>query len=169
MFYKIKKIQESLLYILMIFFLDQGSKYVALFQLTEGDEYISINNFLNVGIVWNYGFVFGFLSELNIDKNLIVFSGILILFAVYSYMRGYPLFTRACIVGGALGNMFDRLYHGAVLDVIDLHVNDWHYPTFNIADCFIVGAVIYVVISEFKTSNLYKSFYKIIMRKREWT
>lgn len=71
-----------------------------------------------------------------------------ILYTLYKNNRDKKLENSALalILGGALGNLFDRLYHGYVIDFLDVNFGNWHYPTFNIADCSIcVGVALYVL------------------------
>ena len=103
-----------------------------------------------MSLTWNTGIGFGLLSyETNLIYNLI--SGLICLvisFVVYLALKsniGDKIFF-SIIIGGALGNFYDRIIFRAVPDFIDLHYNNFHWFTFNIADIFItLGVVLYLV------------------------
>jgi signal peptidase II len=103
-------------------------------------------------MVWNHGISFG-LFQSGTPWPLIVMSLIISgIFGIWLWRSSSKVeFTALClIIGGAIGNVIDRLHLGAVADFLDFHYNKWHYPAFNLADSFItVGIVILVVYSLF--------------------
>ncbi|MBK4764759.1 MAG: signal peptidase II [Pantoea sp. Brub] len=109
-------------------------------------------NFLNLFYSHNYGIAFGFLSKQNSFYKwfiIIIISMIILylLFIMYSNHCNQNInIAYAMIIGGALGNLFDRFYYGYVIDFIDFHINSWHFPTFNIADCSIFIGNLFVMI-----------------------
>ena len=132
----------------MFFAIDQYSKYLILKVVEAGNIPININKFLNLIAVKNTGFSFGLLSDYGLNQNMTAIFTLAVLVIVSYYVRKIPPFIQGLIIGGALGNIWDRFSQGGVLDFIDLHIANWHYPTFNLADSFIVIAVIYIIINE---------------------
>lgn len=101
---------------------------------------------LNVVMVWNKGISFGmFSSDENTVRHLLIFFTLLLVLGLLVWLfRNPPLkvaLPLGMIVAGALGNIWDRIRFGGVADFIDFHIDDWHYPAFNIADSFIVLGV----------------------------
>ncbi len=131
----------------VVFLIDQFSKQLVYNHFIDykGNE-ISLFPFLNLVLVWNYGISFGMLDD--IEQGQIVFvalSVFLVLILYYWYKKGKNIqlvLPISLIIGGAIGNIMDRLKYSAVLDFIDFDLWGWHYPTFNIADIAIVLGVI---------------------------
>lgn len=128
--------------------LDQVSKYAATKYLVRYAE-IKLLPFLNLTLVHNAGAAFGFLSGGSGWQN-VLFSGIAVVacVAIFVMLRGLkpgdwvPATALTLILGGAIGNLIDRLAHGYVIDFVDFHLGGWHFWTFNIADSAItIGAV----------------------------
>jgi|TARA_B100001540_G_C15422399_1_gene468334 signal peptidase II len=155
-----KKIINFFLILSFIFTIDRLSKIYILkyFELNSSEIYLT--SFLNLILVWNKGIGFGLLSfEGNVVYNFItffIFIVILILFVVgvkYDQKNGY---FYMIIIGGALGNLFDRIYFSAVPDFIDFHLGDFHWFVFNVADIFITIGIFCLIIAEIffnKTNN----------------
>ena len=141
--------------IIIIFFLDRYSKFIVTNNLSERTHYL--NEYLNLDLIWNIGIGFGFLSTgSSLFYNLITFTiGIVIIFLLYVFARSERIdkFIYSIIIGGALGNFFDRLVFKAVPDFIDLHYNNFHWFTFNVADIFITIGVLAFVIRSFFVRN----------------
>lgn len=136
-----------LILIFVIFSLDRISKIKILEDFN--DEIYFVNNFLNLDLIWNIGIGFGFLStDLSLFYNLVtLIIGIVILFLIYIFgtSKNIDKLIYSIIIGGALGNFYDRLVYKAVPDFIDLHYNDFHWFTFNLADVFItIGIFIFL-------------------------
>lgn len=139
---------------LVAFVLDIGSKYWVIDSIEYGwANRIEVLPFFNLLHVHNYGAAFSFLSDAGGWQRwfftLIAFgvTGLLLY-----WMRQTPATNKllncayALVIGGALGNLFDRLYHGYVVDFLDFYINDHHWPAFNVADIAIcVGAVLIVL------------------------
>ena len=148
-----KKIFFYFLITLFIFALDRISKiYVINIAETYGQVDIYINKFLNIILVWNSGIGFGLLSfEKQFLYNLITLIIILVnLVILYlgiksSNFKGFLFFI---ILGGSLGNLFDRLYYSAVPDFIDINYNGFHWFIFNVADIFISVGIICLIFVE---------------------
>ena len=133
--------------IITIFFLDRYTKFQIINNFNENIYFV--NNFINIDLIWNTGISFGLLSS---DSSLIYNSissiiALVIIFLVYfiiiSSRTDKVIFS--IIVGGAVGNFYDRLIYRAVPDFIDLHYQNFHWFTFNLADIFItIGIVAYI-------------------------
>ena len=150
----IKKLfMKKIIVVLILFSLDRISKIYLLNLQSSGiniDFYI--NSFLNFYLVWNTGIGFGLASmETNIYYHIltliisIINIGLIFLLIKSKEINAY-LF--ALIIGGSLGNLFDRLYYYAVPDFIDLHVGHFHWFIFNIADIFITVGIIGLIFVE---------------------
>ena len=153
---KNKTITKNNLYclfvILIIFFLDRYTKLYVLNNFTENTYYL--NNFINLDLVWNIGIGFGLLStESSIIYNsitLVIVTVIVGLIYMLIKTSNIDKFIYSIIIGGALGNFYDRLIYKGVPDFIDLHYNNFHWFTFNVADIFIsVGISVFVMRSFF--------------------
>jgi len=149
----IKKIIIYFLILVTIFFLDRASKlYILNIFEKESAVDIYVNNFLNIILVWNSGIGFGLLSFdssviYNFVTILIVLINIVILYLALqsNNLKGY-LFV--IILGGSLGNLFDRIYYSAVPDFIDLNYNNFHWFVFNVADIFITVGIMCLILVE---------------------
>ena len=141
-----------LIVILIIFFLDRYTKLLILDNFSENTYYL--NDFINLDLIWNVGIGFGFLSTdsfliYNLITLLIGFV-ILILFYFLVLSEKIDKLIYSVIIGGALGNFYDRLVYNAVPDFIDLHYDNFHWFTFNVADIFItIGILIFILRSIF--------------------
>lgn len=132
---------------LVVFALDQISKYMAVKSLIYHAE-VPLTSFLNFTLLHNSGAAFGFLNNAGGWQNLffIVIAIIVSLVILGMVRRLNPYDTQAgiglmLILGGALGNLLDRVRFGYVIDFIDFHYESWHWYTFNIADAAItIGA-----------------------------
>ncbi len=142
----------SLCVISIIFFLDRYTKLIILNNFNENSYYL--NDFLNLDLIWNIGIGFGFLStESTIIYNLVTLligSVVVILIYVSLISDKFDKLIYSIIIGGAIGNFYDRLYYKAVPDFIDLHYDNFHWFTFNVADIFIsIGIMIFIMRSFF--------------------
>ena len=137
-----------LIIILIIFFLDRYTKLLILENFSENTYYY--NDYINLDLIWNIGIGFGFFStDSNILYNFIsLVIALVIIFLLYIFIISETLdkMIFTLILGGALGNFYDRLIYKAVPDFIDLHYANFHWFTFNVADIFItVGIIIFVI------------------------
>ena len=139
----------------IIFFLDRYTKLFILNNFTENTYYL--NNYINLDLVWNTGIGFGLFSSnsdiiYNLTSLLIIMVIIcLIYFLIYS--EKYEKIIYSVIVGGALGNFYDRMFFKAVPDFIDLHYKNFHWFTFNLADIFITLGIIAFLFKEIFKAN----------------
>jgi signal peptidase II len=135
--------------------LDQASKYAAAKYLIRYAE-VKLLPFLNLTLVYNAGAAFGFLSAGSGWQNLL-FSTIAVVacVAIFVMLRGLSArdwvlaAALTLILGGAIGNLIDRLAHGYVIDFIDFHFGGWHFWTFNIADSAITIGTIALIADAF--------------------
>ena len=147
------KILLNFFIVIFIFTFDRISKLYVL-NLAETDQFVNIyiNQFFNFHLIWNTGIGFGlFSSDTSFYYNLITFLIILINFIILIMIfksNNYKIFLFLSILGGSLGNLFDRIYYKAVPDFIDLHYNDFHWFIFNVADIFITVGVICLIFAE---------------------
>ena len=150
--------KEFIFYILIIFFtfiVDRFSKNKIISRLSE--EPVRVNDFINFDLIWNTGIGFGLLSfdSLLIYNLITVLIGsiILTLFYVIIISESMDRLIFSMIIGGALGNFYDRLVYNAVPDFIDLHYNAFHWFTFNMADIFITLGITLFLIKGFIIKN----------------
>ena len=143
------------LIILFCVFLDRYTKNEVIINFSENVFFI--NNFINIDLIWNTGIGFGFLStESSLFYNLVsALVGVVIIvlcyFTIISEVADKLIY--AIIIGGAIGNFYDRLIFNAVPDFIDLHYDRYHWFTFNVADIFITLGIIIFLINEFLKIN----------------
>jgi len=144
---------KKIIIILVTFLLDRVSKFYLLDLEKSGTDIdFYINPFLNFYLVWNTGIGFGLISlQANIYYHmvttLIVLINVVLLYFLIKSRGSYPYFL-ALIVGGSLGNLFDRIYYYAVPDFIDFHIMNYHWFIFNVADIFISLGVIGLIFVE---------------------
>ena len=138
-----------------IFFLDRITKiYLINLQADGTDIDFYIYPFLDFYLVWNTGIGFGLASlETNIYYHILTFViAIINIGLVIILIRSKKVYTYliALIIGGSLGNLFDRIYYYAVPDFIDLHLGNYHWFIFNVADIFITVGIIGLVFVELR-------------------
>ncbi len=148
--------KENGLYWLMtstiVFFIDIASKFWILnkFHLYES---INVLPFFSITYVQNIGAAFSIFEGQRwmLAAVALLISGAIV-YMLYRNKRQQKLenFSLSLILGGALGNLFDRLYHGFVVDFLDVNFGSWHYPTFNIADCAICIGIGLFILSSYK-------------------
>ncbi|WP_236870228.1 signal peptidase II [Candidatus Bandiella numerosa] len=137
---------------LITLLLDQASKQIILNYLISNKIYVyKVTNFLNFVEIWNKGISFGIFSEYNLSPMLFICLSSIILFLMLYLMTNINPIIQGLIIGGAMGNLVDRVIFGKVFDFIDFHILDWHYPAFNLADSFIVISVILILISKLRS------------------
>ena len=147
-------------FVIFIFLLDRLSKVTLINKLAnfDEDEY-EITSFLSLNLIWNDGIAFGLLSlEDRFYYNLlstIIIIVILIIFYLMIKSKGIEKYAYIMLLGGSLGNIFDRLFYSKVPDFIDLHINNFHWFIFNVADIFITLGVILLIYLEFRKKKTY--------------
>ncbi len=136
----------------IVFFVDIASKF---WILTKFNLYESINvlPFFSITYVQNIGAAFSIFEGQRwmLAAVALLISGAIV-YMLFRNKRQQKLenFSLSLILGGALGNLFDRLYHGFVVDFLDVNFGSWHYPTFNIADCAICIGIGLFILSSYK-------------------
>jgi signal peptidase II len=149
----LKKLLIYFLIVSFIFFLDRITKiYILNLAEMNGSIDIFVNNFLNIILVWNSGIGFGLLSFekafiYNLITSLIIFINIIIVYLAINSNNSKSYFF-VMILGGSLGNLFDRIYYSAVPDFIDLNYNNFHWFVFNVADIFITIGILCLIFVE---------------------
>ena len=153
---------KKIIIIFILFFLDRAAKIYLLNLESSGTEVdFYILPFLNFYLVWNTGIGFG-LASLEANNYYHILTGIILiinLLLIFFLMKakGSSAYLLAIIIGGSLGNLFDRIYYFAVPDFIDIHIGNFHWFVFNLADIFITVGIIGFMFIEFlkKEKNLH--------------
>ena len=152
----IKKNFFSLLLVFILFSIDRLTKYlIVIYSNSSGELIVPITSFLKLNLIWNSGIAFGLLS---FQKDLYYNSLTLILIVITLILSYFMIKSKdgekagfCLIIGGSLGNIFDRIYYSSVVDFIDFHINNFHWFIFNVADIFItIGVIILIVLEIFK-------------------
>ena len=141
--------------IIIIFSFDRISKLEIINKFNQSSYYV--NDFINLDLIWNTGIGFGiFSTDSNLLYNLISFTiGSVIIILMYALIVSKKIdkLIYSIIIGGALGNFYDRLLYKAVPDFIDLHYDNFHWFTFNVADIFISIGIITFIFKSFFEKN----------------
>tara|TARA_Y100001935_G_scaffold22073_1_gene16134 strand:+ start:195 stop:704 length:510 start_codon:yes stop_codon:yes gene_type:complete len=141
--------------VFFIFGIDRYSKIEIINNFSDTSVYL--NDFLNFDLIWNTGIGFGLLkSNTALFYNLIstlIGLVVLILFFLALRSKSFDKIIYSIIIGGALGNFYDRVFYNAVPDFIDIHYGNFHWFTFNIADIFITVGIIALIIYDFIKTN----------------
>ena len=144
-----------LIIVLLIFGLDRYTKIEIINNFSENSFYI--NDFINFDLVWNTGIGFGlFQSSSSLLYNSIsLLIAFVILFLVYLLIISDKLdkISLSLIIGGAIGNFYDRMIFKAVPDFIDLHYKNFHWFTFNVADIFITIGILILILRNIFVKN----------------
>ena len=149
----LKKNITSLIIVFTVFLLDRISKYIILkFSQPLGELNISVTSFLNFHLIWNNGIAFGLFSfEQDFYYNLITLL-IITITSIIIWLshkaEGLEKISYLMIIGGSLGNIFDRVFYSSVLDFIDISINNFHWFIFNVTDIFISIGVILLITLE---------------------
>ncbi len=156
--YLTKNFYINSLIIFLVYSLDRISKqYIIYLNKNNLDTDILTSTYLNITLVWNRGIAFGLFSFnrttfYNGLSTLIAFV-ILILIVMAIKNSGLKRYSLLIIIGGALGNLHDRIFFYAVPDFIDFHIGDFHWFIFNVSDIFITIGVIGMIILELIDNN----------------
>jgi len=140
--------------IFFIFFLDRITKIIVI-NYTNNSNSLDLfsSKYLNFSLIWNPGIAFGLMSfENNFFYNLFsffIFCVIIFLIILTIKAQKFEKISFSMIIGGALGNFYDRIQYKAVPDFIDFHYNNFHWFTFNVADVFISVGVMLLIFYEF--------------------
>ena len=144
---------KKIIIILAIFFFDRVTKiYLLNLQENGTDIDFYITSFLNFYLIWNTGIGFGLASmETNIYYHILTAIIVIINIGLIFFLiksKSIYAYLIALIIGGSLGNLFDRIYYYAVPDFIDLHLGNFHWFIFNVADIFITIGIIGLILVE---------------------
>ena len=148
--------------VLLIFLLDRISKIYVIYLDNKflGSEIFS-SKFLNIKLIWNEGIAFGFFSfDEKYYYNILTLIISLIIIGILIFTlksNGIQKYALLMILGGALGNLFDRIFYRAVPDFFDFHIGDFHWFIFNVADIFITIGVIFMILIELISTNKEKN------------
>ena len=154
----IKKNFFSLLLIFILFSIDRLTKYlIVIYSNSSGELIIPITSFLKLNLIWNNGIAFGLLSfqqDLYYNSLTVIIIIITLILSYFMIKSNYVEKGAFClIIGGSLGNIFDRIYYSSVVDFIDFHINNFHWFIFNVADIFITIGVIILIVLEILKKN----------------
>jgi len=145
-----KRFIINLFTVIIIFSLDRISKFYVISQSEKNLSYdLFKSKFLNINLVWNEGIAFGLLSFdqghlYNLLTILMIFLIIIIFFMILK-SKGLKKYSLLMVLGGALGNLYDRIYFKAVPDFIDFHIGNFHWFIFNVSDIFISLGVLLLI------------------------
>ena len=153
-----KKILLNLIIISVIFLADRISKiYILKIVELENTVDIYLTPYLNFYLIWNKGIAFGLLT---FDESIVYNTISLIIATVTTVIllliirsNGVKMYALISVLGGSLGNLFDRIYYSAVPDFIDFHINNFHWFIFNVADIFITLGIICLIYAEIFNKN----------------
>tara|TARA_B100001059_G_scaffold132718_1_gene132800 strand:- start:1270 stop:1767 length:498 start_codon:yes stop_codon:yes gene_type:complete len=153
-----KNFYISLILIILIFILDRVSKVFVIYWTDKNlvTEIFS-SKFLNISLIWNEGIAFGFFSfnqeYLYNLLTLIILLVVCIVLVMIIKNEGYKKYALLMIFGGAIGNLYDRVFFKAVPDFIDFHIGEFHWFVFNVADIFISIGVFFMILLELIDNN----------------
>ena len=139
--------------IIFIFLIDRASKLLIISSPETYEKYgISVTSFLNFNLIWNEGVAFGLFSfNDKLYYNLLtIFICIITAVIIWLMFRSkrFEKFSYLMIIGGSFGNIFDRVFYSAVPDFIDIHINNFHWFIFNVADIFITLGIFCLIMLE---------------------
>ena len=144
--------------IIFIFFLDRTSKFYVISQSEKNlSADLFTSKFLNISLIWNEGIAFGLLSfGESYFYNLLTILILIIIIVIFFMMlknKGLKKYSFLMILGGALGNLYDRIFFKAVPDFIDFHIGNFHWFIFNVSDIFISLGVLFLITLELINSK----------------
>ena len=143
----------SIIVIIFAFVLDRYSKILVIKMIEANQSAILINDYLNITLNWNRGIAFGLLSfnATTIYHLISILILTIIIYLIYLMVKSDSMgkIIFAFIIGGAIGNLYDRFNYYAVPDFIDFHIKTFHWFTFNLADIFISIGIFLMIIKEF--------------------
>jgi signal peptidase II len=155
---KLKKNYIYILIIILMFVLDRASKeYVIKFFLSYQEPSYYLFPFLNLTLVWNSGMAFGLFESESNTYHIIsaVIASVIIILIIWLYKSILLLekIALSIVIGGAMGNLFDRIKYNAVPDFIDMHYRDFHWFVFNVSDIVITIGIILLLLSDILKKN----------------
>lgn len=135
-----------------VFLIDLVSKILANSYLTVGKSVVIINNFFSFTLAYNKGIAFSMLEG---NLLFIILMTIVVIFFLFSFVKNnvsdkIEIISYSFVIGGAIGNLVDRICYGYVIDFLDFNILGYDYPIFNLADSFIVIGIFMMIIISFK-------------------
>ena len=148
-----KNFYTNFFLIIFIFFLDRISKFYVISQNQKNlSADLFTSKFLNISLIWNEGIAFGLLSfGESYFYNLLTILILIIIIVIFFMLlrsKGLKKYSFLMILGGALGNLYDRIFFKAVPDFIDFHIGNFHWFIFNVSDIFISLGVLFLITLE---------------------
>ena len=155
---KNRKLYLNLFFVVFVFILDRTTKiYILHLSKNNFGSEIFSSKYLNIFPIWNKGISFGLLSfdKMHLYHLLTFLISIIILILIIMAIKnqGFKRLSLLMILGGALGNLYDRIKYNGVLDFIDFHVGNFHWFIFNVSDIFITIGVIGMILLELTTNK----------------
>lgn len=137
-----------------VLILDQASKAWLIAWMDSHGGWQQITGFFNLVMVWNRGISFGMLQSGETGRWLLVGFSVLVCLGLAIWLRRQtqrlPILALGAVIGGAVGNITDRVWRGAVADFFDFHLMGYHWPAFNVADCAISIGVAMLLYDSFR-------------------
>ncbi len=157
-----KTLVSIILTIILVIALDQLSKLLILDKFTPGEILVLIPDYFNLTLTFNRGAAFGLFADMPDLQRQIVLSATTLLalgVVLYLLLKDYSTDFRAqtalaMVIGGALGNIIDRVRLGQVVDFLDVYFGEYHWPAFNVADSCICVGVTYLVLRSLKKPSI---------------
>jgi signal peptidase II len=144
--------------VISVYFIDRLTKMFVI-QLDKNNLGSDIFNstYLNIVLIWNKGIAFGLLS-FNEDYLYNILSAIISMIVVVLVImsiksQGFKRYSLLMVIGGALGNLHDRIFFKAVPDFIDFHIGSFHWFIFNVSDIFITFGIIFLIVLEISSNK----------------
>jgi signal peptidase II len=143
-----RQFKEAFLISFIVVVLDQATKYLALTYINPYDSF-KVLPFLHIVLVTNKGAAFGMFKNIG-SSFFIAASLVAIIFVIFLLIRGKEdRLGLSLILGGAIGNLIDRILYGSVVDFIDLSIGKYHWPAFNVADSSLTIGVAILLLTHF--------------------
>ena len=147
------------IYSIVLFVIDLVTKILITNFMRVGDQIKIIPNFFSIMYVRNTGAAFSILEN---SRFFFIIAGILVLIFIYLFLvrnktlSMYLIICYSMLIGGIIGNLYDRIVYGYVVDFLSFNIFGYYFPVFNIADSFIVISIILLIINELKVNTCKK-------------
>ncbi len=160
----------GLLIALFIIILDQVSKYIIFTHVLTELPYIAVMPSFNLIKAWNTGVSFSMFDDYGVlGAVCLVLVALLIVAFLLHWLRsektGFVQVALGFVIGGAIGNVIDRIRFGAVFDFLDFYVGTYHWPAFNVADSFICIGAFMLIFQELSIKNTIKTIINKLFKK----
>ncbi len=152
---------KFVLFVIFVVVLDQYTKLLIVANFAEGDVRTVLDGFFNLTLTYNPGVAFGVMRQMDPSIRQIVLAvttSVAMIFVFYLLLKDYrsdgiAQFALAFIVGGAIGNVFDRIRIGHVVDFLQFYVKDYYWPSFNLADSAVFLGVAIILLKSLKPAR----------------